>query len=116
MDLFKAAERFVQNERYVVEEKVDKSNEKVDVEPEINLVLEGYIFFFHQDLLALLSETLSVNGIGPDAFDYLEDLVADIEFVKELSMSSRIFHLCFCQFALHLNIERSFAPTNIELH
>lgn len=44
MDLFEAAERFVQNERDVVEEKVDKSNEKVDIEPEINLASERFLF------------------------------------------------------------------------
>ena len=72
VDFDEGGKRFVEHESDVVEEEVDEADEKVKVD-----------FGFFRQMFA-------VDGVGPDALDDLEDLVADVEFVVELGVSAGV--------------------------
>ncbi len=71
MDLDKGGQRFVKDKGDVVQQQIDEADEKVHVD------------------LRLFVQLLAVNGVGPDAFDNLEDFVSDVELLEELVVCSR---------------------------
>ena len=75
MDFVKGGERFVENEGHVVEEEVDEAHEEVDVHGGFG------------------GEVAPIERVRPDAFDHLEDLEADVEFVVELGVGAGVFDL-----------------------